>query len=357
MIAVSIHWSCAVHSKQLPQENHQICSHFLVPVANAEAIRQGDVLIRETCFFDSINGYGFDQEGILLQETTYYRVVFDFDQEYFACYKHEKKEVSSLSLEKKIKFFESVAQGDGKFVSVIMSGFCFDGKNSILFREFPGGIQKRNRNSYSEEQALFLNAVGFRDYRFPLNNFEGSSRAIYTGSETFRRHATGDSLESYELLPDNILEIQLKAPPINIQLPEGLQIKKLTTVFRFSLVDSSVVFLDSSRIEFIDEKGTKPVSQLPTSYSWTLKNNVQVVKSVLQKRYEEFTTYGGDVYKAPADRRLALHWFSVNEPVKAEFFDGSVLKSRESFLAVVDPEANDASELIIPEIKIKADSK
>jgi len=333
------------------------CSLFEVMLANGMALTSGDVLVRERSFFDSVNGlWGVDEKGMVVDEETFSRLIFDFETGRFAVFL--KYHRTRLDLAKQSTPNDSSTTGPEPEEFERFYGACVAGGESPVYsRLFPGARQVKKRTEYSSLESDFLGKIGFQDYRlFPLNEGANPSE-IAAADAMIQRFRTGDSVGSFERVDNGQLEVMIKSPNMmQVPVPEGAKLKGAGVVWRFDPesqmpVSTKMVF----RFKMADgqdvESSTGLGKEAGTRMEWQLMNDVYVIKSARNGSVQSLTGSSGRETKAEVIRRHDFHWFSVNEEVDPRFFDGSLLADRKGFLEIIDPKACGAESLIDREAK------
>lgn len=335
----------------------EVCSMLGVPAANGLAMKQGDVLVRERYVFDSVsNGTrGFDRSGILAEEETFYRLMFDFDAEVFAIYRIFNRSIIDLGKPETEPEEDGSQVEDGPDKYQSLYGACYAGDRSDVFlRHFPGKIQKKPRTEFPEKLAELLFEMRFRDYRLPAFNLRGNPKSTAGIKEHFQRLETGDTLKSFRVLDSNRVELEFRLPQEMhfIPSPHG----KISEAFHLLQIDresmmpvtDATVFMVNKPDGRTIEAGTGGGDRKhpPTKFKWKLVNNIHVIQSITNRTLDTYPTPRSMEHEAYATRKQDFHWFSVNEELDEQFFDGSIVEDRKKVLELLDPVKSNAESLL-----------
>jgi len=312
-------------------------------LAYSEQIARGDCLVREIELFEaeSVDGSfeilpGKLEEqptGILIERTTYYRSVFDFEREKFAIYRLVEIEAETLT--------EPIGK---RPLERYCYGATYDSEldDKVHRNAIPGGHLVTSRASFSEPLVSFLGEMEFCDCRSAFMSLACAPHIDFYRLQ-LQRGTTGDTTAEVKRRGENQIEIVTPSPSSHI--PEGW---RAIYQRRHEILDIKSGFRLSSKSEsqFIDSDGRERNSLGPRS-TWTVEwiGKVPVVIAGQVTSFEP-KGYNGRRYFGNSRRRYDFHWIRLNERPDDTLFAPANLESADKILRLLDPEKVGADKLL-----------
>jgi hypothetical protein len=167
-------------------------------LAYAESITKGDVLVRQTALFESLEG-DVDKKppGIIREDSMFYRAVFDFEQGQFALYRLVDQKIDDFG-----------EQLPGSVSTRSLYAVCYNSKRSdqVTTAHFPGGPNRYSRSDFDQTTMIFSRGIGFRDCRYAFLGLD-CQPLVDQHNLQLKRQQTGDTTVEVELPDDNSIEI------------------------------------------------------------------------------------------------------------------------------------------------------
>ncbi len=302
--------------------------------AYAEQIVRGDVWVREVEVFESVGGAKDNEsQGIIIENTMYYRSVFDFERERFALYRVVDQE------------WESVSELEGnRSAGRYLYGVCYDSekKKDVFQALMPGGRSVLARNSFPESLMAFLRHIEFRDCRTTFMSLE-SQPAMDFYQLALPRQLTGDSTTEIQRVGKDQIEISTPFPSASI--PEGWKVIRERQLERFDIKSGFRLSIEMDG-RFLNPDGVEVKSRSP-KVTWKV-DWIGEIPVVIAGHYSsnEERGHNGSHYQGESRRNYDFHWIRLNEQPEETLFDPSNLESAEKILALVDPEKVGAKKLV-----------
>ncbi len=318
--------------KDSSDERARICSIFGAVVANAEAIKQGDVLFLERNFYDGFTFNAPPDEGTL-DEFRLVRVVFDDEQGKFL--------ILSRTISEWLVLRDVTPENDGRKIKANDMGSLCDRPSGMIDSKEDNLVYKSSGKSRLPDHLLEL----WADPR-TVGMFECGLGPLSRGVERHLNNLTGEKLLDWKTSK------------------EGFHLRNATAVPNdpnFDSVESFVFDHDSNLPTRFDSYGESKIAgggrSIPhySSYEWQAMSGLHVPFRL------KGSTFCG--YNNPDEKRISarltvdfnFHWFSINEPIPDELFDATILSDSKRFQDLIDPRKANATELI--EIIEKLDPK
>ena len=316
----------------ITEEHARICSIFGAVIANAEGIKQGDVLFLERNFYDGLTFNNPPDEGTL-DEFRLVRVVFDEDQGLFLTLSRTISEWFVLG--------DLSAENDGRVIKASDTGSLSDRSSHVINSKQDNLVAKSTVKAplpdyllepYDDPRTVGMFGCGLG----PL------SRAL----DMHRENLTGERLLDWKIEDDGF---HLRnATPI-----ESSPGRRWVESYVFDHNSNLPVRVETYG-ESIKTIGGRSIPHYGI-YQWKAMSGLHVP---LRLNASSFSGYKNP-HERQVDAKLAVqidfHWFSINEPIPDELFDEANLSDSKRFQDLIDPRTAKATTLI--EIIEKLDPK
>ncbi len=306
----------------------RVCSIFGVVTANAEAIKQGDVLFLERNFYDGFKHYAPTQDGTL-DEFRLVRVVFDDEQGKFL--------VLSRTISEWLSLGDVTDENDGRTIRATERGVFCDSKSRIHQTKQDNLIYKYNAKYPFPESSWIL----YEDPRtagMDVNSLGTLSNSI----ESYRIKQTGEKL----------LDSKIETDGVHIRLELGKIPPRSRLVLEFTFDSDSNLPTQISGYGEMEEGRSIPHCG---KFEWKTMSGLHVPVRLKGSGYGGYESPDGKRIDASKTNEINFHWFSINEPIPDELFDEANLSDSKRFQDLIDPRTSNATELI--EIIEKLDPK
>jgi len=311
-------------------------SMFDATIGNLKAIRKCDFLVRVKETFDSVNGAdGFDRNGALVQRYGLFRVAIDLDNDFFCCYQIQHQ--STLDL------FASQEEGPQSATQKLYKAICLNGVGpDALVRSavFPGGMQStpwansQRRNSDPAKTLGIPNFLG-------AGVLDAMPASLETLESTIARLKGNWNVESVLDKSDGVVEIRYAYSEKRILLAKTT---RFDTFSSMPVGFSSEVYF-SENPEFTTPKVGEWSKIDSGTVTWNQIKQIYVVERLTsEKNIRE--SVNGKEHLGELFTEYDIHWFSVNEDLSPDLFNGEFLSSLDSMMKVVDPAICGADQLI-----------
>jgi len=331
-------WGLDTLNAQVTGPDKREAAIFGAILMNADALRKGDVLIRESVSLDTVTEKPeLDLEGVTKSSQMLIRFVFDHDAGRYCVL--QQGFIRSLDL-------GEVGSGrePERTIDVMRAGSVSGPESPILVRNFPGIVQEiplRMRQAMTLSILRYLHAPELRvlpiastmdeDYTF-IREYETRLQSGAGLRKVSRKDASHLELTSFVDYPGG-------ARP---GTPLGVEWK-----YEFDLENSLPVRI-SGEIRY--PTGAEEVDSEPsvTIAKWQPINGIQVLEQ-MESRGGRAVRLNGKYHRGESLTLIQFHWFSVNDPLDEKFFDGSCFQDAESFQNHIDPAKCGADSLVRPD--------
>ena len=304
------------------EEKARICSIFGVLTANAEAIKQGDVLFLERTFYDGFKPYAPTQDGTL-DEFRLVRVVFDDDQGKFL--------VLSRTISEWLAFEDVTEENDGRTIRTKEQGVFCDTRSRIHQTKQDNLIFKNN-SKYPLPESCWVLSEDPRTGGMCQNSLRTLSSTI----ERLSIIQTGEKL----------LDSRIESNGVHIRL-------EIAKVPPNSRVVASYIFDHDSNLptqvegygESLAGGGGRSIPHRG-NFKWKTMSGLHVLVQLKGSSYGGYDSPNGVRIDASKTKEINFHWFSINEPIPDELFDEANLSDSKRFQDLIDPRTANATELL-----------
>jgi|GEM_PF-3084516 len=311
---------------------------FASVLMNADALRQGDVLISETVSVDTVTEKpDFNPDGVAKSTQMLIRFVFDHDAGKYCVLRKGRYLTLDLG---------EVGSGRNpeRNTDVIRAGSVSGPDSPIMIRDFPGPtktIPVRMRQAMTVSILRYLMAPEIRV--LPMVAMMEEDYAFVR--DYVIRLQTGAGLRRASRLNATRLELTSF-----VDYPGGARPGTALGVewkYEFDLENSLPVRI-TAEIKLPAGAAEKELGPSVTTASWLAMNGIQVLDQ-MESRGIRPVRINGQYHHGESLTQLRFHWFSVNEPLKDQFFDGTCFQDLETFQAHIDPVKSGADSLIRPD--------
>jgi hypothetical protein len=280
------------------------CSIFEAAYLNATQIRTGDVLVTYSHTYDTVAARGEDKKltGVFESKVKTSRYVFDLDQKRFLVIVREGPS-------RRIDM--AVENADSQEVTSTPTGWILDYPNEKILvhtRKEPFPWRIAQGKSLSETLGMFQ-YVDPRIAIFPpratlVEEKAGSISVLASGKHFVRSEMIGENIRRLHFRRSNNDKIR----------------------WDFDVENSLPIEFDS---EAWHPGDAKYYPDRKRSIRWDTVDDYPVVTSVRWDDFTDFPSLDGNEYYGFIDYEVRYHWFSVNQKIAPEYFDGSVFESPE----------------------------
>lgn len=310
------------------KEGVEACADLLNWIANSEAIRSGEVMIRTRITRDSVrtrNGE-LNPEGVLLNEETLERVVFD----------HQTERYCHLVMSVFTETNPAAAELPGGATTVRTSrrAIAWDGDKLSVGKLFPERSYETSESSVQRETARIKEkgaamTLRPRDPRGFGIGLLSTANSFPRAVERMQHHSQGHHFLSSEVLENGSHALAIRV------LDED-------TWYRYVFDSRTLMPIEIQPYYYPvhPETGQRVrVDMTKLTFEWEERQGIQVARrGVGSGRIGE--QFNGKSHSFDKHVEVEYFWFSLNEELPQSQFDGSCFATLEEFEKSLDPARN-----------------
>lgn len=321
----------------LSEDQQAHLSLFSAMVANGEAWRSGDCLVRIVTTFDAVTQDQGEPTGLMTRAERLNRVVFDLEQGRFMRIHLGQSEVTNYQTDPPDSLQKTRWRGDCLDLTS-KRYWTHDGSDS-----FKSGV--------AENPRLFLHH--FPDYRCVPLQIGAMDKDLVVAANSFVEQIKGRMSSVKTMgLSDNRLrltmveltpKIQLSIDPAQVSENADPVVPKLIAEWTFD--QTSLLPISSQTMLQVESR--EPQAMVKYVYRWENRDDVYV-PSFFQSiaDYRQRRTADGQSFLGTETTEYTFHWFSLNQKLDKAYFDGSKFRDEQTALKHVLPELTGAESLM-----------
>jgi len=316
------------------QDENAASTFFGAAATNADAWESGDVLVKLTSEFESLNADSNGEPiGVIIQKEQFIRIIFDYANRRFAQYYLAKDDVTHFDRADSIP-----AQ------KLTWNGAIVDFQSARSFTNDSTILRPRTTTEGLEKQ---FQMVGFRDYRaLPiLGERSGDMKLDYNrATERIINNWKSAKVVNRE---GNILELHLYTPMnqdfTNPETGDTNHFRGSVTINSFDKV--SLMNIGSKHSMIFGKLLPVEHFHSENKIQWEERDGVFFPKTYTRKQ-NQLLEIQGKTESGTLTTKSEFHWFTTNKEISSDYFDGTHIQSRETIMNLVIPEKAGASTLI-----------
>jgi|GEM_PF-4276752 len=294
--------------------DEDVCSFLDAHLANVNAIRCGDVLVRTRRVIDSVNVGEFPNvAGMIQEETVLQRLSFDYDSNHYCILESKKMVITDLG--------SAPASENQPAEGFAGRAFLTSANDDVIYRKhFPvqqeGIAEVTSRDFERVFKGGITEALEIPDFRA----FGLATVFVHGGldmkAKSMSRFRSGDLLVSKSLPGNNRVELVFDTNKISPNANAE------------SLPGRMILVFDTKRLVIVKKKtevlvGNNWKSAFSSVFEWGEKDGIQIPKRGSSNSNKLLRRPDGREEVGIQDTNVEFYWYSVNEKLQDSLFDKS----------------------------------